>query len=206
MKNNKLHKTGSKLSEISLKSSGFNVPDNYFDTIEDAVLSEIIVINIESTKNKKAFKTPDNYFKSVEDLVIIKLKSEVIQNENNQKIPEDYFTSFEDTILNKLDTNLEIASKRRKIIKLIAPLAIAASLLLTFVLRTNSSTISFDSITSTEIETWITEGHIDANEYNIASVFEDIELDIEFISLTLKDDEVLDYLYNEDIDDFIFKN
>ena len=205
MKNNKLHKTGSKLSEISLKSSGFNVPDNYFDTIEDAVLSEIIVINIESTKNKKAFKTPDNYFKSVEDLVIIKLKSEVIQNENIQKTPENYFTSFEDTILNKLDTNLEITSKRRKIIKIIAPLAIAASLLLTFVLRTNSSTISFDSVTSTEIETWITEGHIDANEYNIASVFEDIELEIGFISLTLEDDEAFDYLYNEDIDDFIFE-
>lgn len=206
MKDNKSHKINFNLSEIPLKSSGFNVPENYFDSIEDAVLSEIIITKIDSKKDKNAFKTPEDYFESVEDLVITKLKSEAIQTENNEEIPENYFTSIEGTVLNRLKSNSEIAANKRNLVKIFAPIAIAASLLLIFVLKINSSTISFDSITSTEIETWISEGLIEANEYNIASVFEDIELENEFINLTLTDDETLDYLYNEDLDDSIFEN
>ena len=206
MKKNELHKIAPKLSEISPVFSGFKIPDNYFDTIEDAVLGEITLAKFKSLKNKKEFKTPPNYFKSVEDIIVTKLKSEVIQHKNNKEIPKDYFISFENTILNKLNRNSKIVSKRKKIIKIITPLAIAASLLLIFVLKTNSSTISFNTVTTTEIETWINEGYIDINEFNIASIYDEIEIETDFNSLLLTDDEVLDYLYDENIDDTIFEN
>ena len=203
-----LHKIAPKLSEISLHKIGFEIPENYFETIEDAVMAEIKAKNIAHKKTSDTFKTPENYFSSVEDIVIAKLKAEAIQNtvENTSKIPENYFSSIEDAISTKLKTNSKVISLKSKFARVVAPLAIAASLLLIFILKNDTTTLTFDSLTSSDIENWIDNGGIDIDALSIASIYPEIELNNDMYSATLSDNEVLNYLYEEDLDEIIYEN
>src|SRR5690606_12333735 len=53
----------------NIKEAGFKVPDNYFEGIEDTVLSQIKLKSIEGS----GFKVPNGYFESLEDTVIKKI-------------------------------------------------------------------------------------------------------------------------------------
>ena len=72
-----VHKMAPTLSKIA-SNHGFNVPDAYFNTVEDGVFAEINAskINIDKT----IYKTPDTYFETVEDLAVTKLKAQTFQN------------------------------------------------------------------------------------------------------------------------------
>ncbi len=176
MNKKELHKIAPKLSEISLHKTGFEIPENYFD--------------------------------SLEDIVIAKLKAEALQNnvENAAEITDNYFSSVEDTISAKIKSNSKVISLKNKFTRIAAPLAIAASLLLIFMLNNNSQNITFDSLASSDIENWIDNGGIDIDAYSIASIYPEIELTNDMYSDTLSDDEVLDYLYEEDLEDIIYEN
>ena len=59
MKNDKLH---------NIETTGFRVPDDYFDSIEDAVFNKI---NSPLTDIKASgFKVPDNYFTEIDEKVL----------------------------------------------------------------------------------------------------------------------------------------
>ena len=88
MKRKDIHKIAPKLSEIPLKKTGFEIPKNYFESVEDAVISELKAETLLKKGNKEAFNTPNNYFDSIEEIVITKLKAEAIQNDNETTIPE----------------------------------------------------------------------------------------------------------------------
>ena len=210
MKKKDLHKLAPKLSEISLKKSGFEIPTNYFDTIEDAVFAELKAENLQNKTTKKAFKTPENYFNSLEDIVIAKLKAEAIQlgNERSNEIPEDYFKAVEETIFTKIKTTPKVISLKSRFVKFVIPIAIAASLLLIVTLNTNSNqdSISFDSLTTTDIENWIENGNIDIDALTRASIYSDIELNNNSYTSSISDEEVLDYLNNEDLELIIYEN
>ncbi len=206
MKRKEIHKIAPKLSEISLKSVGFEIPENYFESIEDAVIAELKAESFLKKGTKEAFKTPENYFKSIEDLVLSKLKAEAIQNTNETNIPKNYFDSIEDKVLNKLKKEPKVISLKSSFVKFVAPLAIAASLLLVFILNNNAKTVTFDSLASSEIETWITNGNIEIDALSIASIYPEIELNDEIYSTSISDDEVLDYLNDEDLEDLIYDN
>ena len=206
MKKNKLHKIAPKLSEISLKKSGFEIPDNYFETIENAVLSELNIDEIDFKISKKTFTTPENYFESIEDIVIAKLKSEVIHKNIESSIPKNYFDSIEETVLTKIMASPKTIQLKTRFIKFIAPIAIAASLLLVFVLNNNSTNVSFDSLTLNEVENWIANGSIDYDALSVASMYPEIELKNEIFTISISDNEVLDYLYEEDLEAIIYEN
>lgn len=206
MKKNKLHKTAPKLSEISLNKSGFEIPDNYFETIENAVLNELKVDKIQSEITKETFTTPENYFESIEDIVIAKLKSEVIQKKTKNTIPENYFDTIEAAVLAKVKETTKVITLKTRLIKYIAPIAIAASLLLIFVLNNNTTSVSFDSLTSLEIENWINNGSVDYDALSVASMYPEIELNNDVLTTYISDEEVLEYLYEEDLENIIYKN
>lgn len=63
MKENKLH---------TIKKTGFSLPDNYFDGLEDKILSQSKIDDIK----EPGFKTPNNYFESLEDSILSKVVSE----------------------------------------------------------------------------------------------------------------------------------
>lgn len=174
MKKNKLHKLAPLLSKITLKNSAFEIPENYFD--------------------------------SVNDVIIAKLKAEALQNNKNDTIPKPYFDSIEDVVLNKIKSKSRVFSLKNNIIKYAAPLAIAASLLFLIILNNSNNTITFDSIATSDIEASIEDGLIDIDAENLATIFSDIELDDSDLMASLSDDEVLDYLSNEDLDEIMYEN
>jgi len=46
------------------KQSGFKTPNNYFNTIEDQIMSQI---SLEKIDKNSGFKVPDNYFDTIEE-------------------------------------------------------------------------------------------------------------------------------------------
>ncbi|CAH8290639.1 hypothetical protein EV196_107151 [Mariniflexile fucanivorans] len=58
MNTNKLH---------NIKEAGFKVPKDYFESLEDIVLSEV---KLQETISKPGYKVPDHYFNSLEDKII----------------------------------------------------------------------------------------------------------------------------------------
>ena len=61
MQTNKLH---------NIKETGFKVPKDYFDTLEDTVLDNI---KLKEQSSEPGFKTPDNYFETLEDTILSKV-------------------------------------------------------------------------------------------------------------------------------------
>ncbi len=206
MKKRTLHKIAPKLSEFSPDDTGFIVPDNYFGYIEDEVLAKIIIEKFKPIQKDSDFETPENYFDKFEDLVLTKLKVEALQNDESSVISEKYFENIEDTILNKIKPKAKAFPIKKGRAKYVAFFAIAASLLLIFILNNNSESLTFDSITTSEIENWIDNGNIDIDALSIASMYTDIELDNDNFSTSLSDNEVLEYLNNEDLDEIIYEN
>ncbi|WP_372792649.1 hypothetical protein [Lutibacter sp.] len=206
MKRKDIHKIAPKLSEISLKKAGFEIPENYFESIEDAIIAELKTETLLKKGTKETFKTPENYFDSIEEIVISKLKAEVIQNNTETTIPENYFENLENQVLSKIKTTPKVIFLKSKFIKFATPIAIAASLLLVFVLNNKSKTVTFESLASSEIETWIDNGNIDIDALSIASIYPEIELNNEINSASLSDDEVFEYLNEEDLEDIIYEN
>lgn len=206
MKRKDIHKIAPKLSEISFKKIGFKIPENYFNSVEDTVIAELKSEKLLNKVNKEAFKTPQNYFDSIEDIIITKLKAEAIQNNKETTIPENYFQTIEDNVLTKIKTTPRVISLKSRFIKFTAPIAIAASLLLIFTLNTNQNSITFDSLAVKDIESWIDNGNIDIDALSMESIYSDIEINSDMYSASLSDDEVLEYLSDEDLEEIIYKN
>lgn len=60
MKTNKLH---------NIKKTGFKIPKDYFDSLEDTIISSI---KLKELSSESGFKTPDNYFDTLEDTILSK--------------------------------------------------------------------------------------------------------------------------------------
>tara|TARA_R110001583_G_scaffold17310_7_gene70180 strand:+ start:8244 stop:8861 length:618 start_codon:yes stop_codon:yes gene_type:complete len=200
-----LNKIAPTLTKITTKSTGFQVPENYFDSIEDGVVAELKSININTQTTNLNFNTPSNYFDSLEDLVVTKLKAQSFKPKKDISIPDNYFETIEDKVLSKLKNKSKIITLK-KVVKYVTPIAIAASFLLIFLLNNNSSTITFDSIASSEIEKFIENGNIDYDAESLALVFPDVELDDHDFISSISDNDVLNYLNENEIDELFFEN
>lgn len=180
MKNKELHKIAPTLSKLKKKGTGFNVPNNYFNTIEEHLINEFTIRNSTKNTSKVAFNTPENYFETIEENVFQKLKEKEKQ------------------------TN--VISIKQRLAKIWIPIVAAASILLVFTLTTNSNNTSFESIATAEIENWIENGQVDIDAYQLASIYNDIEIDDSFIHETISDNDLMDYLNEENIEQLILEN
>jgi Glu-tRNA(Gln) amidotransferase subunit E-like FAD-binding protein len=204
MKKDKLHSIAPLLSDLSSKGIGFDVPKNYFNTIEDAVISTLHLQKIQTTTSS-TFKTPEDYFENFEDLTFSKLKATALLTNEHSNIPTDYFKTVEDRVFTRLKEEKKVISIK-KLVGYIAPLAVAASLLLIFTLNTKQETVTFDSLATAEIEAFINSGLVDLDPDNVTAAFTDVELANTSLTTSLTENEVLDYLANEDIETFIYEN
>lgn len=194
-----------KLTKNQVKTTGFKIPMDYFDAIENDVISKL---KTEKFSKKNSFKIPDDYFNSVEDIVVTKLKAEAIQKNNTTVIPDNYFDKIEDNVFNKLKSE-----KKAKIItlktftKVMAPIAVAASLLLFVYLNTTSKNYSFDSISTAAIENYFENGENDVDILSIASLYTEDELkNDEIYDSTVTDSVIVNYLSEENLDEIIYEN
>lgn len=204
MKKHKLHKIAPTLNKVS-KESGFKVPNAYFEVVEAAILSKIKEEEIENKFDKNTFKTPDEYFDTIEDVVLAKLKAESIQNEKELQMPKDYFDSVEDNVMTKIKESKKVISLKT-VTKYLAPMVIAASLLLIFVLNSSPETVTFDSLAISEIEQLIDEGILDIDTDLVTATFTDVELQTEEFNSFISENEALDYLTDEDLEMLLYEN
>ncbi len=217
------------LDILKEKGSGFRVPDRYFDTIEDRLMSEL---SSEKFPKQSGFSVPSNYFESLETQVFLKLGEKSLTNERGFKVPEGYFDAVESKVLVKLDLNApelrtsdipanyfdtleervfariaqEEKEKSPKVISLGArlrkvwvPVAVAASLAL---LLTLPGIFGKDQtgVTVAEMEEVLNS----FDSYELAEVFSDVELATnEVIS---EEDELLDYLNGTDVESMLLEN
>lgn len=222
------------LDILKQKGSGFKVPEGYFNTVEDTIISELITekfpekhgfsipkgyleaietsvsakLSAEQLPDKEGFTTPKGYFDSVEDTIFAKLGKQTRQI-NTSDIPEGYFDTLEDRVFTRLKEEIrkepKVISLSSRVKKVLIPVAVAASLLLIFIIGYNSgSSTTIDEVANTEIEKWIEEDLINLDSYEIAEIFNDVNLASNETSS--EEDTLLDYLNGTDIENMLLEN
>jgi len=189
------------LDILKKQGSGFRTPEKYFENLDDEVLAKIA---IEKFPKREGFNLPSSYFENLESHVFLKLKQDKITKPLKADIPEGYFNTIEDRVFDKLkEDNLlqpKVISLRSKFIKVFTPLAIAASLLLFFIVNYNNNKYDIENVTTSEIDTWIEKDLITLDANQIAEVFSDVSLNEE---INIEDEEVLEYLNGTDIESIL---
>ncbi|MFK5889356.1 MAG: hypothetical protein QM486_01340 [Flavobacteriaceae bacterium] len=152
------------------------------------------------------FCVPDGYFDSLESKVLSKVSHD---------IPTDYFDRLEDKVFKRIEEEVKhpvkVISLRQKIIRRYAPLLAAASVVLFIGLNfyNNSNTISFDSLDTTTVSSWLEDINYDASDSYVLGELLDAD-DISSLTAsnesTLDDAQLLDYLDNTNIDNLILNN
>ena len=166
MKNEKLH---------PIKSTGYKLPNDYFNAVEESVFSKLKEENIKLQIQSSGFKVPD-----------------------------DYFETFESSILssnNKRATQVVSLFNWKKVVYISG---IAASIILAITLFfNNSNSLKISDIDTASIETYLS--NEDLSAYDLAPYFDTAELNSDnFIEINIKASEIEEYLLqNSDIEHLI---
>lgn len=143
--------------------------------------------------SKPGFKTPENYFEEFSDTLFTKMAEDSLPEETGFKVPDTYFSNLEDSILSSVETT---TPKRKSKIRYLSTISsIAAAMLLYFgIAKYNQSNIvTFDSITITDVQSYIEDGNMSVDSYTLASINEDFNLN-ELMEDSLSDEEINNYL------------
>ncbi|MFK5879423.1 MAG: hypothetical protein QM478_07990 [Flavobacteriaceae bacterium] len=161
-----------KLSELKSIKTGFEVPNGYFDSLEDKVMSKLIT-------------------------------------EDTNDIPEGYFDTIEDRVFEKIkNEETKVISLKSRFVKIAAPMAIAASILLLIALQlfnTNQEDL-FANLETSEIEAWINNGDLDLSTFEITSVYSDASFENLELYDAYSDDDLMEYLGDIDLESLILTN
>jgi hypothetical protein len=189
-----------KLDILKKQGTGFKTPQGYFDMVEDTVISEI---SLNALPSNAGYATPKNYFDTVEEQILEKVDVIGVKSLEQFDIPKNYFDTLEDRVFDKIQQEdakqPKVIHLKTRLVKIIAPIAVAASLLFIFILNYNKNgeSYSFDDLAASDVENWIEKDLITLESYAIAEVFDDVTLEEE-----LNDDdlEILDYINGTDIE------
>lgn len=155
---------------------------------------------MENKENKynKGFKIPEDYFESFEASLYSKINEEELPKNSGYKVPESYFKDLEDQLVQKIHSTqktanvISIFSKRN-----VAIVAVAASLVLlvTLVNKSSSKSDSFETLDLTSITSYIDEGNVELNSYDIGAMLtEEDFINGSLDSQITKDDSIEEYL------------
>lgn len=173
-----LHKTAPRLAQISGKGNGFTVPEGYFDTLEDQLLSPQSATNLAPPSKQAVFSVPEGYFECLEKEV---LKKAGIQ-------PRPVLT-------------------HRNPGKMWWAMAAAAAVLISFLINVETlDNNDFTALTSDEIEAWFSEEQTEIETDYLASLFDEDSLDNHRVLSDVSDEEVIDYLGEQDLDKLLLTN
>jgi len=152
------------------RKSGFTVPKNYFENLENSVSVAIAEDGLSKTKG---FEVPDNYFATLEDVILSKIES--------------------------IKEPTKIISFRTRIVRFI-PIAAVASILLflgLYFYTSNSDTLTFDDLATADLEIWIEEDYFDINNSDLVAVFEASDFNNQILNInSIDEDEIENYLNN----------
>lgn len=146
------------------------------------------------------FKTPKNYFENLESQIMeeVSLASK-LSKENPFKVPEKYFDELDHRVLNQTSGK----KKQPKVIPIYRNImfryvaGIAALLLVFFSIFKLQQTVSSETNTITQIESYIENGFLDLSYLDYEALLTDEMLeDTSFIS-NLEQEELFEYLSYE---------
>ena len=184
------------LNEIKNKGHGFASPQNYFSEFESNFYQD-------TNKKNTGFIDPEGYFDNIEDRILGNTASLEHANKTGFVAPDDYFVQLELKLLKNKNTKV-IRLNKYKNLKIIG-FTIAASLLLFFGLNNFNShkdQLDMQTVSITEIESWLDDDLISFSDYDIAETFSDTELSYH----EYENDEITDYLNFVDIENLILEN
>jgi hypothetical protein len=158
-----------------IKSPGFKVPENYFETLEAQLLDKIALQEVASGENP--FQVPEGYFESSAEKAFAK----AIESEKTVKVIPLY---------------------KKKFIKYAA--AVAAVLLIAVSVFQFQNLDQITNDESFTLSTLIENDFIDLSLIDFEYLLTDEMFDNEMILLSLNKDEIEDYLLNELDDTYLF--
>lgn len=170
--NNELKNSINYLKGKTHNSSGFSIPNNYLDGIEDDFF---LKLKEEQLPKSTSFDVPDTYFDTIETEILNKITNPLKKG--------------------------KVISFKNKFHKLI-PVAVAASLLIfitTQFYNNEKKNISFDELSYIEVENWFNENTIYTETELVYSFEDDIEYNaIAMTNENINDDAIEDYLNSID--------
>jgi len=162
------------LNDKNIKKNPFKTPDNYFEKFEEELLDDLYLDHTTDSSVKSGHKVPEGYFDSLEDKILEKVKLQ----EKEPKV-------------------ISIFSRKRVLISI----SIAASIVLgvTLFSKFSESTLDFDSVELSEIETYIENETLDIDTYDLTAILVDGDM-------ALNNLDVNDYLSEENIEEYLINN
>ena len=160
---------------------------------------------MEKPKHEHGFTTPEDYFKSLEERLDALMDQESLPENSGFEVPEGYFDQLEDKVLDRLgvdqnDTEPHVIPLfRRTSFRIVATVAALLVLAMLVIRPGSTSGIELQDIELTQIETYVEE-ELDWDEYDLAQMMDDTELE-ELDTEELFDDEQLQQYLLEHIDD-----
>lgn len=153
-------------------NSGFSVPTNYFDGIEESVLAHV---SIEKVAKKPSFDVPADYFSKLENEIMSKVSSPVKET--------------------------KVISLRERFLKFV-PVAAAACVLLFVGLNyfnTSTTNLTIDDVSVADIENWYDNGYGTTNNTELAMVLETSDFaDDDISSINIDSNQLEDYFNTTD--------
>lgn len=171
--------------------TGFTIPDGYFENF-DADLDTRM--QSEKFPETSGFHTPDNYFDNFETELFDKIAEESLPKDTGFIAPEHYFETVESKVLERVQNTTPKKKLRNLVITFASSAAAMLLLYLSFGRSDESSNISFDALTATEINEWIQAGNMEVNSYDIAAIDDTVLNNSSFIYADISEEELNDYL------------
>ncbi len=186
------------LDILKKTGTGFKTPNGYFKNIEKNVFTQL---SENQLPQEEGFNMPPNYLETVEDKVLTKITVDYTQPNESLNIPDGYFEGIEDRVFSKIQqediAEPKVINFRSRLIKLIVPIAVSASVLLILVLNQNENKYSLQDVAASDIEGWIEEDLVTLDSYEIAELYGDVNLEEEFSNDDL---DMLNYVNGTDIE------
>src|SRR5690606_5069658 len=157
------------------------------------------------SKNKIDFSVPENYFSDFDNRLEKKINtSEAIPKVTGFKVPSGYLEDFEKRLWNTMEMEASTA-RGTKVRWLYAVSSIAATLILGFVLIKTTSPLTTEQVeelTSFDVKTYIDDGFLNLNTYEIIDTFEGVSLEGIEMTDPIPREEIIEYLNQNNIDNY----
>lgn len=160
------------LNDEVRKTSGFSMPKNYLDSIENNFIAKLAE---QQFPKSSGYKIPEEYLDSLENSIVAKVG----------------FTTKKET---------KVITLKNKVLKIV-PFAAAASVLVFLALNTfnfkSTSNLTFDSLNNQDLEYWYNTSEI--NYTDLALVLEnEIKYENEFTLTNIQDENIEEYMNSID--------
>jgi len=149
------------------KNNGFKIPDSYFDKLSEKIYSNIV--SDTAIPKNDGFNVPDNYFDTVH-------------------------TNVQKRIHNLEPKVIKLASYRKKYY-LVSAVAAAIVLFITILFNNYTTTVSFQDLASTEIDSYFNDMDLDLSTYDLAQMLPIDEFEItDVIDTKINEEQIINYL------------